>query len=178
MKKVIESHMSRKFTVENYWQDDVVHLGAENTASGSEIISRLAKDTAVELGEALINAAQKGVFVYDGRLPLIRDGKNGQGFYDAETRTTRYASDSTPESLMREIKVLISIRNELIKEEAEREERRAEKAAAALKLQGRRNELTRKFAGREEAAYANLSGTAQKAIDYIIEMEDRLAEDD
>lgn len=56
---------------------------------------------------------------------------------------------------------------ELAKEEAEREERER-----AEKLQGRRDELAKKFSANGAFKYIDCGTSGRNAIDYIIELED------
>lgn len=170
MKKVIEGHLSRKFTVENDWAGDVVHVNVKNTGTLKEIDSRLTNATAVELGETLIKAGQKGVFVFDGQLPSVE--KVGTLIREPKSDWGRHIGEST-EAVLQDIKGLIAVYNALVKEEAERVQRQAEEAQAALKLKLRRDDLAQMFCDVDRAYYKNCTEATQKAIDYIIEQEEK-----
>ena len=169
MNQTIETHMSRKFIVEDsaYGQ---THITVENTHQGGQIVSSIYNDTAVELGEAIIKAAKKKAFVFEGRLPSAsRVGNKIQASLFA------VPDNRTPESLLEEIKALITIREVLILEAKEKQQREAEEAKEALKLKERRDTLTREFCGQSEGGYRYLSETAKKAVDRVIELEDKLS---
>jgi hypothetical protein len=176
MQKTIETAMGRKFTIRDDYASGAVILDVEKTDGAGLVVSRLIPPIAIDLGEAIIQAAGREAFVYEGRLPIIRDGKNGEGYFDRETGITRYASEATPDSLMKEIKALIAIRGQLIKDDDERRARRAEEALAELKLKGRRDALVKKLTGCDNRTYRESSEILKKAIDYAIELEDQLSD--
>jgi hypothetical protein len=163
MQKTIETHLHRKFHVKNSIESIVVEV--KNTSSGAEIVSSVLKDDAFELGEAMINAAGKRVFLYIGRPPsACRVGdKIRAGLMEVP-------ANRTPDSILEEIKSLITIREVLILEAEEKKKREAE---AAKKLEERRNKLAIQFGG-DGYRYHHCSHTAQAAIDRIIELEDKL----
>jgi hypothetical protein len=169
MQKIIESHMSRKFTVEDstYGQ---THITVENTSRLNQIVSSIHNDTALELGETIIKAAGKKAFIFEGRLPnAFGDGKSV-----ISVGNKVRPIDTDPETVLQDIKELISLYNVLVLEAEEKKKREAEEALAALKLKSRRDALAKQFAGSREAAYINCSDTARAAINYAIELEDKL----
>lgn len=172
MKKTIETHMSRKFTVENSSVGSV-HLTATNVGSGAEIVSSMSRHTAVDLGTSIFEAADKKVFTYDGSLPGVGTDNgylvSGQG----NSFTERSINDK-PEDIVGQIKALIAIHNTLLRREAEAKSEATLKRAAEEALKARRDALVNRFAGTVTRSYSGATEILRESIDYAIELEDKL----
>lgn len=172
MQKTIMTHMQRKFTVEDDC-NDVVVVSLESTGNGGKIVSRMINADAVDLGTAVLNAAGKKVFTYEGSLPGVGYDNGffvaGQGNHREERRNT-----TSSESVMKQIKALIAIHQKLVAEEEYRASEEYKRKEAERKLNERRNALVNKFAGTETRTYSTATDTLREAVDYAIELEDKL----
>lgn len=176
MLKTITTHLERQFTVMDDGTAKAVIVETKNTHSGAEIAARLLNHDAIDLGEAVLKSAGKKVFTYEGSLPGV--GVDGDYFVAGQggDRVERHTGASS-ESVLKQIKGLIAIHNKIVKEEEYRKTEEFKKAEAEKKLNARRNELTQKFCNDDPSAgYRYLSETAKKAVDYAIELEDKLGE--
>lgn len=180
----ITTDYSRQFEVTGSGID--TFLDVRDTDTKRSISSWLHGNTAEELGEALLEAAGKKLYAFDD-LPKVTTN----GYYLRADNVSRLAT-TDPADVMDRIKGLLAIHGELVKREeakkaeqeaaeraaketaeAEKKAAEAEKKAAEAKA-ARRDELVREFNPTASwvATYYEVSSTARKAIDRIIELED------
>ncbi|UDL16644.1 hypothetical protein SEA_ATUIN_251 [Arthrobacter phage Atuin] len=182
-RKVIETDMARKFTVERL--DENVFLYVENTSnnigSPSRINSRMDQGHAEELGTTLIEKAGKRAHLFEGKLPVVNLSSYYISAGEGDSFIRRDVTN-TSENIAEQIKSLISIHKYLLKEEAEKaaQQKAAEEAMAALEaklkeqeaaLEKRRDALARQFDRNIFSRYQSLDITARNAIDFIINKE-------
>jgi hypothetical protein len=173
MRKIIETHLSRKFTVESSGWDGGVIFTTENTNRGGEISSRLLHSHAVDLGVAVLEEAGQKVFTYEGTLPGVGTDNgflvSGQGMVQ-QSRSV----NTSPEDIVGQIKALIAIHKTLLKREEAAKTEAEQKRVAEETLRARRDALVNEFAGTTTRSYSCATEILQSAVDYAIELEDKL----